>query len=84
MTQITPIESDFSRSTDRSGGSSGKMKNNSSQNLPEVKAIYEDSMKRKYSLDNIPRDRPYVNSVLHLFGKWLFEAALGTEFEKTF
>ena len=28
------------------------------------------------SLEHIPRDRPHVNSVLHLFGKWLFEASM--------
>ena len=52
--------------------------NKSSQNLSE-QTIYEDSIKKKYSLDHIPRDRPYVNSVLHLFGKWLFEASLVAE-----
>ena len=33
--------------------------------------------RRTDHFDSIPRTRPYVNSVLHLFGKWLFEAALG-------
>lgn len=40
-------------------------------------SAFLDQRRNDYHFESIPRTRPYVNSVLHLFGKWLFEAALG-------
>ncbi|CAG5111258.1 Oidioi.mRNA.OKI2018_I69.chr2.g5583.t1.cds [Oikopleura dioica] len=60
-----------------SKGTSGR--NSSGNVISEVSSSYLQAslqMRTEFT-DTKPRSRPYVNSLLNLFGKWLFDASLG-------
>ena len=72
-----PESSNSSKTGKGSKDRLGRISSHQNMTFQSEASAFLDKRRSDYQFEAIPRTRPFLNSVLHLFGKWLFEAALG-------